>query len=176
MKLFYRILLVVLTVCTTNSVNAQTNVICPISAGPNQSVCVPNCATLTGTYVPTNQTTSYSETVIPYAPDPYNAGTAVAVGDDQWSSVVNIGFTFCFYGNAYTQCINGSNGDLGFNIANAGAYNTWPIGQAAPSTSAADLENTIMGPWQDLYPPGGGTIKWAVYGSAPCRRFVASWY
>src|SRR5665213_2664574 len=155
--------------------NGQTNVICPISAGTDQTICVPNCATLTGTFVPTNQTTSYAVSTIPYAPDPYNAGTAVAVGDDQWSAVVNIGFTFCFYGVAHTQCIIGSNGDLGFNTANALAYNTWPIGAAVPTTSVADLENAVLGPWQDLYPPGGGTIKWALYGTAPCRRFVASW-
>ncbi len=173
MKHFIHSLCVAFLVLLSSEINAQTNVICPINAGPDQSVCVPNCATLTGTYVPTNQTTGYTISTIPYAPDPFNAGTAVAVGDDQFSSVVNIGFTFCYYGNAYTQLCIGSNGNITFNIAQALAYDQWPIGAAMPT--AADPTNTINGPWQDLYPPGGGTIKWAVYGNAPCRRFVASW-
>lgn len=36
--------------------------------------------------------------------------------------------------------------------------------------------NTVMGPWQDLYPPAGGIIKYTTYGTTPCRRFVVSWY
>jgi large repetitive protein len=154
---------------------AQTpNTICPINAGPPQSVCAPNCATLTGTYVPTYATTSYTAQAITYAPDPFNAGTAVTLFDDQWSPVINIGFTFCFYGNPYTQLCIGSNGVLTFDLVNANGYCQWPIGAAVPTTS--DPVNSIMGPWQDLYPPGGGQIRYATYGSAPCRRFVVSWY
>jgi hypothetical protein len=97
----------------------------------------------------------------------------VTLFDDQWSPAINIGFTFCFYGTAYTQCVIGSNGLISFNIAQAGGYCQWPINAAVPS--AADPMNTVMGPWQDLYPPGGGTIRYTVYGAAPCRRFVVSW-
>jgi len=147
--------------------------VCPISAGPDQTICVPNCATLTGTFVPTHQTTNYVASTIPYAPDPFNVGTSIVVGDDQYSGVIPLPFTFCYYGTAYNSCIIGSNGVISFAIANANAYCQWPISAAVPS--ASDPVNCIMGPWQDLYPPGGGTIRYTTYGAAPCRRFVVSW-
>ncbi len=157
------------------AVRAQSPTVCPITAGPNQSVCVPNCATATGTFVPTYATTNYTASTITYAPDPYNAGTTITLFDDSWSGAINIPFTFCFYGNAYNQLCVGSNGIITFNVAaNANGYCQWPIGAAVPS--AADPMNTIMGPWHDLYPPGGGQVRYATYGTAPCRRFVVSWY
>lgn len=154
--------------------NAQSPTICPINAGPNQSICTPNCANLSGTFVPTYATTNYTPSLITYAPDPYNAGTAISLGDDQWSAAVSIGFNFCFYGQVHSQCLIGANGLISFDLTPALGYCQWPISAAVPTTS--DPMNTIMGPWQDLYPPGGGTIKYAVYGAAPCRRFVVSWY
>src|SRR5205085_3086056 len=62
--------------------------------------------------------------------------------------------------------------DISFNTANACSYNTWPINAAAPSPFPMDLENTIMGPWQDLFPYGGGSINYSVVGTAPNRIFV----
>lgn len=153
---------------------AQSPTVCPINAGPDQTICVPNCATLTGTFVPTQQTTSYTASSIPYAPDPYNVGTAVVLSDDWFSAGIPLPFTFCFYGTAYNACTIGSNGVVSFNGAAANGYCQWPISAAVPS--ASDPMNTIMGPWQDLYPPGGGSIRYATYGTAPCRRFVVSWY
>ncbi len=120
-----------------------------------------------------NAPTNYAVSSIPYAPDPFTTGTNVALFDDQWSAAINIGFPFCFYGNTYTQVLIGSNGLISFNVALAGGYCQWPINAAVPS--AADPMNTVMGPWQDLYPPGGGTIRYTIYGTAPCRRFVVSW-
>jgi hypothetical protein len=172
--------IVLLTVLTTfllaGEIRSQAfgAVICPINAGPDYSVCTPNCATLTGTVVPTYQTTSYATSVIPYAPDPFNAGTLVPLFDDQWSPAINLPFTFCFYGTAYNQILIGSNGLLSFNVAQAGGYCQWPIGNAVPSTF--NPMNTIMGPWQDLNPYVGGQVRYQTYGTAPCRRFVVSWY
>lgn len=166
-------LFILLAVLLPAAVYAQSPTICPINAGPDQSVCVPNCATLTGTLVPTNQTTSYTTSQIPYAPDPFNVGTGVGLFDDQWSQVINLPFPFCFYGQVYTQCLIGSNGLISFNLAGAGGYCQWPITAAVPSTF--NPMNTIMGPWQDLNPGVGGQIRYATYGAAPCRRFVVSW-
>ncbi len=154
-------------------VSGQSSTVCPINAGPDQTICTPNCATLTGTFVPTNATTTYAMSTIPYSPDPFTAGTAVNLSDDAWSTGIPLPFTFCFFGNAYNTIYIGSNGILSFNAAYSGGYCQWPIGAAMPS--AADPRNSIGGPWQDLYPPGGGTIKYITYGAAPCRRFVVSW-
>src|ERR1051326_7226159 len=149
---------------------------CPwVNAGPDVTICAPNCTTLNATFLQSDATTAYSISNIPYAPDPFNSGTSVTLSDDQWSGVITLPFTFCYFGNPYTQCIIGSNGAVSFNTANATFYCTWPIGAAWPSTSAADLENSIGGPWQDLQPPVAGHIYYQTYGTAPCRRFVVSW-
>src|SRR5438552_2461753 len=93
---------------------------CPwVNAGVDQTICTPACATLNATYLASSATTTYTISTPPYAPDPFNAGTAIVVGDDQWSSIIPIGFTFCYFGNPYTQLIIGSNGDISFNTANA---------------------------------------------------------
>src|SRR3954470_15219580 len=121
MKKIYSFLLFAI-ILLSSLAKAQTNVICPISAGPDQTICVPNCATLTGTFVPTHQTTNYVASTIPYAPDPFNVGTSIVVGDDQYSGVIPLPFTFCYYGTAYNSCIIGSNGVISFALANANAY------------------------------------------------------
>lgn len=33
-----------------------------------------------------------------------------------------------------------------------------------------------MGPWQDINPGNGGSVKYQLYGTAPYRRMVISWY
>ena len=153
---------------------AQSPTVCPINAGVDQTICSPNCATLTGTFVATHQTTTYVASTIPFTPDPFNVGTALFLSDDGWSTGIPLPFTFCFYGNAYSTIYIGSNGIVSFNAAYSGGYCQWPISAAMPS--ASDPINSIGGPWQDLYPPAGGSIKYTSYGTYPCRRFVVSWY
>lgn len=163
-------------------VYAQTfgTIVCPINAGPDQTICAPNCANLTGLYTNSNMpgtgANAYTVGSIPYAPDPYNVGTALTLADDQWSGVITIPFQFCFYGNTYSSCIIGSNGVVSFAIGQAGGYCPWPIPATNAPTTTYGWANGIGGPWQDLYPTGGGTIRYTTYGTAPCRRFVVSWY
>ncbi len=94
--------------------------------------------------------------------------------DDGYSSAINIGFSFTYYGNTYTQCVFGSNGIINFDISNALSYCQWPIGNAIPTSS--DPMNSIMWPWQDIYYPAaaGGTafFSYATYGTAPNRYAV----
>ncbi len=155
-------------------------IVCPISAGPDQTICAPNCANLTGTYVdsklPGTGANAYTIATIPYAPDAYNVGTAIALSDDQWSQVIPIPFNFCFYGNTYNQCLIGSNGIVTFNLGTAGGYCTWPIPATNAPSNTYGFSNCIMGPWHDMNPGVGGQIRYTTYGSAPCRRFVVSWY
>lgn len=114
----------------------------------------------------------YSASAIAYAPDPF-AGTTVALGDDQYSGVIPIGFNFCFDNSTYSNLLISSNGYITFNTGGAWGYSPWSIGAAIPS--ASDPTEAIMATWMDLYPPGGGTISYQVLGSAPNRRFVVSW-
>lgn len=161
--------------------NAQTYgpVVLPISAGADQTICAPNCANLTGTYVNSNAPGSganaYTVGTIPYAPDPYNVGTTITLSDDQWSGVIPLPFPFCFYGTTYNSCLIGSNGNITFNVGSANGGDPWFIPATNAPTGTYGWSNGIGGPWQDLFPPGGGTIRYTTYGVAPCRRFVVSW-
>lgn len=93
--------------------------------------------------------------------------------DDGWSGVISIGFTYNFYGNNYTQLLIGSNGALGFNTSLAGSGFGWSITSALLGN--ASVKNCICGPWCDIYIPAGGTITYATVGTAPNRKFVATW-
>ena len=173
---------VLASVFSFDAVRAQAPgpVVCPISAGADQTICAPNCANLNGTYVdsklPGSGANAYTVATVPYAPDPYNVGTALALADDQWSGVIALPFPFCYYGTTYTQVMIGSNGLVSFSLAGAGGYCPWPIPATNAPSAGYGWTNAIGGPWQDLYPPGGGTIRYTTYGTAPCRRFVVSWY
>jgi len=97
--------------------------------------------------------------------------------DDNWSVVIPIGFTFDFYGTPNTSCIIGSNGCLGFDLANATAFNTWQIANTLLGSTAAapDVVDCICGPWCDVYIPAGGTIDYSMQGTAPFRNFAVTW-
>ncbi len=114
----------------------------------------------------------YSQVAIPYAPDPY-AGTSLVLSDDVHSGVINMGMGFCFNGSTYTQCVISSNNYITFNLANAGTFSTFTT-NALPSLTPASLQNAILNPWHDTYPPAGGTITYQTLGVAPNRRFVVS--
>ena len=148
-----------------------------VDASPEtQTICSGGSATLTAVVTPGGPgslpTTSYAISSAPYAPDPYNSGTAVTLTDDSQTGLLPIGFTFCFYGNSYTQFIIGSNNWIGFQ---AGETSTW-VTAAIPNPSAFIApRNTIMGAWQDINPSLGGTVRFALYGVAPNRRLSVSW-
>jgi subtilisin family serine protease len=95
--------------------------------------------------------------------------TAIVLGDDQVSPAQPLPFPFTFYGQTYTNLYVGSNGLLGF--ANAGM--TKFVNADIPS---ADTPNNMLYPfWDDLYPPGGGSILIGTVGTAPNRSVVVSW-
>ena len=114
-----------------------------VSIASSDSVtCTHPCATLTATM------TGLS-----------GSSTGLSTADDAWSSALNIGFTFRFYGIYYTQCIVGTNGEIGFDLTKAGGYNTWDITTTLAATAAnagggsigSDIHNLIAGPWCDLF-------------------------
>jgi gliding motility-associated-like protein len=149
---------------------------CP-ALGPDQFLpCGVSSATLTadlsqcGPGSNPNQTTNYSVTNIPFVGQP-NAGTVVNLSDDSQAGPFNIGFTFCYYGNTYTQFWLGSNGWISFS---GGQPNTF-TSNAIPTGNALTPKNCIMGPWQDWNPGIGGTVRYQVQGTAPCRKLVVSW-
>jgi gliding motility-associated-like protein len=152
---------------------AFTQVIPPqINAGPDQTICLPNCATLSALSSGGNNTTGYSLLAIPYAPEPFTVGNPIALTDDAVSAAQPIGFTFCFYGNNYTQFYIGSNGWISFSPGQPVTFTSAAIPNAAGNVP----KNCIMGPWQDWHPgiAGGPYIRYTTQGVAPNRRLIVS--
>jgi hypothetical protein len=114
---------------------------------------------------------TYAISTIPFISQPAVANL-VTLGDDAMSTALPIGFTFNFFGNAYTQFEISSNGFITFNLgANASGCCQ---GQVIPN--AATPNNLIAAVWDDLYPPGAGTLGYQTFGTAPNRTLVVSWF
>ena len=150
---------------------------CP-ALGPDQILpCGVTTTTLTadlsqcGAGSTPNQTTTYAVATVPYVPQT-NTGALVALSDDSQSGTFNIGFTFCFYGQTYTQFRIGSNGWISLG---AGAQPVTFASLAIPTANAAVPKNCIMGPWQDWHPGIGGQVRYQTSGTAPCRKLTVSW-
>jgi gliding motility-associated-like protein len=150
---------------------------CP-SLGPNQLLpCGVNSTTLTADLsqcgpggANPNQTTNYGVTNIPYVAQT-NSGTQLFMGDDTQQGPFNIGFTFCYFGNTYTQFWVGSNGWISFSAGQPTTFTS----AAIPNAGFFIPKNCILGPWQDWHPGVGGQIRYQVQGVAPCRKLVVSW-
>ncbi len=118
-----------------------------------------------------NTTSNYTISTIAYNPDPFTGGTNFTLADDDQTAPINLPFKFCFYGNTYSQFIIASNGWVGFSPNQS---NSW-YGATLPNNSGNMPMNCIMAPFQDLNPQAGGTISFAIYGTAPYRRLVVSY-
>ena len=97
----------------------------------------------------------------------YNAGTAIPSSDDVTHGPFNIGFSFTYFGNTYTQFYVGSNGWIGFSPGQTSGY------VAAYIPNASSPMNTILGDWEDLY-PGNANIFYTTSGTAPNRSLTVS--
>jgi gliding motility-associated-like protein len=147
---------------------------CPfVNAGNDVTVgCNNPCTNLTATFHQTGNTNSYTVTAIPYNPPfSYSGGTPVSVNtDDVWSGVINLPFTFCFYGQAYNQVVVGSNGVVSFNTSYANGYCPWSFSSSVPSPNLP--LNAIFGAYVDIDPSVCGNVYYQITGTYPCRVFV----
>lgn len=155
-----------------------------IDASPEvTNLCSGGSATLTATVTPPGSggapgslpTTAYTVSSIPFNPAPLTGGTNVSMTDDSQKGPYSIGFTFCFFGNSYTNFYLGSNGWIAFS-----SQPTTYTAASIPSTAATVPKNCIMGPWADWQPDagtgsGGPYINYQVLGTAPNRKLVVSW-
>lgn len=162
-------------------------------------ICPQACSTLVGRIEHVKGTTDYSVSTIPHNPYPWvNAGgveLTALYADDIFSSVISLPFPFCFYGNVYNSCIVGSNGIVSFDVSNAGLINAWslttvphgtvpqPIPYAGGSSNTTSQTYyppaSIMGAYHDIFPlinSGQRRVEYSVAGTAPCRKFIVSFY
>ena len=97
------------------------------------------------------------------------SGTTVSMFDDDVRGAFSIGFTFNFFGIAYTNFYISSNGFITFNND---FDNGCCSGDFLPTTFTPN--NVIAFAWEDLYPPGGGTIDYFTTGTAPNRQLIVN--
>ncbi len=134
------------------------------------------CTTLVADYPVLNAPTTYTVEPIANAtlPYPLNQGTVtISTTDDIWSALIPMGFDFCFFGQTYSSIVLGSNGLVTFNAFSANGGCPWAFTQQIPS--AALPTNSIFGIYQDINPATCGNIRYATYGTAPCRTFVVNY-
>lgn len=180
MNIIYKVFACLLFLAISQqTLNAQT---CPsvdaqAGTGASTTICSGQCANLTATVVAVKATTSYSVGSITYSPYPFSGGTA-AIGniDDLWSSAINIGFNFCYFGNTFNQVLIGSNGEITFDVSAANSAENFATTAVLPNLTE-HVGNSICVAYRDIDPSSGASSSVFTYttGVAPCRKFVAYW-
>lgn len=151
----------------TVNVTISPNVLNPAPIATPALACAGAPITLDAN-VTTGSCNTYTVASIPFAPLS-GTGTTLTLGDDQVSAAIPLGFTFNFFCNDFTEIYVSSNGFVTFNpLSGSGCCS----GDVLPSATLSDF---IAGTWNDLYPPGAGTISHFTVGTTPNRRFVINY-
>lgn len=141
--------------------------------------CGEDCAELTADFLDTGETDQYRVMSIPYdTPYPFSGlANPISVNqDDVWSNIINLPFDFCFFGDVKSQVVIGSNGIISFNTNQAGGYCSWVLGSNDRIPTSNIHENSIM-LFQDIDPRyGNNQIGWELFGDAPNRALVVSFF
>ena len=162
MKTFYSFIVLFFWILTVNFSSAQPVNLC---LGADATICAGQAVTITNCNSGNNANNAAGIYL--------NAPSSVSLTDDVWSGVVNVGFTFNFYGQNYTQCVIGSNGLISFNSTQANQYCPWSLtGGPLPNAVLTGARNSIMLTYQDINPSLGGQIQYQTVGTAPNRKFV----
>lgn len=110
----------------------------------------------------------YEVTFPTYPTSPsYTTGTVIPSSDDATHGPFNIGFSFTYFGNTYTQFYVGSNGWIGFSSGQTTGYT------AAFIPNAGSPLNAILADWEDLL-PGSSNIRYTTTGTSPNRKLIVS--
>lgn len=92
-------------------------------------------------------------------------GTRVTLSDDSYAGPFDIGFTFPFFENSYSQLYIGSNGIITFGSGSSSLSNTNIPNSGTPN-------NMIAMWWDDLNPGAYGNVYY--YFDSPNSRFIVS--
>ena len=153
---------------------------------------IPDIHAQTGSYTvnPVGETPTSCFPIYVQPNDPAGTSANLLI-DDFYSSVINIGFPFPFYGLTYNTLIASPNGVVSFDISNAGLITHYGIlrdifGLSALAGVPEDLPSSlydrsiIMGPYHDLNfqepTSPGRRIQYQTVGVAPHRKWVLSYY
>jgi hypothetical protein len=154
---------------------SQTVPACPsLDLGPYR--CASPCATINATIKGANATTSYTVASTPYSLQSLDGTLINNHIDDIWSPVINLGFSFCYYGTTYSQICVGANGMVTFDLSKANTTNQWKIWDKLSGNNYGNIpDNTICALWRDIDPSIAGTTYIKTVGTAPCRSTIISW-
>lgn len=178
-----KIILLLLGGCCVFLANAQNPA--TVFTIANRTITLPcgtTCTSISAQVPHIKQTNSYVITNPAYVPFAYTTpgGTVVSAIyiDDTWSPIINPGFNFCYYGSTYSSLLMGSNSAITFDIQRAGQGSGYVITTGTPIPNTAYAPSMIFGPYHDINPNLSSTnkkIEWRVEGTAPQRRFIASY-
>lgn len=130
--------------------------------------------------VPLRRTTQYGVEQIPFNPYPTNGGTDIFIAATDGSSDAipfPPGFKFCFFDKNYEDVYVNGNGYLAFSVNGSVRNETMFDPTAGLPSNLAGYINTIMLYKHTHWRTGSqGTLSYRVYGEAPCRVFVVTWF
>lgn len=154
--------------------NAQNLVTNGLETSSNINLCeAGDCYDLTASYfTPKDASSTYVVNSIPFDPVTVSVDGGLS-SDDQYSEVIDLGFTFCYFGNASNQIVIGGNGDISFDTSLAGQYNSWSFDEDVPNVNLPS--GGIFGAYHDMDISVGGSISYGVTGTAPFRAFVINY-
>jgi len=136
------------------------------------------CLSLFATAPDTRATSSYSLASVEFKPYiPFNSGTALYANyDDLYAAVIDIPFTFCFFGNYYNKVVIGSNGTITFDLSQLGKISYPNIEQSNPHPLLP--LNSVFGVYQDLAFSSSdqSEIYYSVIGTGFCRKLIINFY
>ena len=143
-------------------------------------VCMDQKITITPTLnAPLRRTDMYDVGEIAFNPYPVTGGTDIFVStDDAFADApVPLPFKFCFFDNTYTNVYVHGNGYLAFSGTGQPQSQQINDPQFSLPSSQQGYPNTIMmykhTHWNSTRQ---GTLSYRVYGEAPCRVFVVTWF
>lgn len=183
-----KILLSVFFACLLINSNLSAQSCFNVAAGNDTTIsCTQSCLDLKARVPDVRTTDDYQVVSIPYTPFPFtNPGGILidpAYQDDKYSPVIPLPFTFCYYGQNYTNCTVGTNGVVTFDISHANGFNDFVIPNGVTIPDPAYPRAIIMGPFHDIDPDSLSTpqqpdrkMEYIISGTAPCRKFILNFY
>lgn len=193
--------ILLLLVCVAGMISAKSQSCVPttINGTVLNLACGQPCTSFSYQVPHLRSTNDYLLANTPYTPLPYlvagGSEDPNLYNDDTYSTLINLPFQFCFYGANYNTVVVGSNGLITFDATNQSCANAYTISPTIPFSGGTQCSQfstyypkaTIMAAYSDLDPrtdPPNGTnaspadrkIQWRVEGTAPCRKFVVSYY
>lgn len=193
LRIFSHIILGVITLFSTVTHYGQSCLPTNINGTNINLLCNQICTTLVFRVPHLKSSDDYAVNTITYAPFAYTTPTGnelpTLYADDEYGPLVNLPFSFCFYGANYNSVVVGSNSIITFDASTANQANAYPITQPIPYAGGTPNvispayypPASIMAGYSDIDPrasqsPPDRKIEWRIEGTAPCRRFIASYW